>query len=62
MYKVKGIPIEDNQISTYGVDIEAELTRMLSEELAKQIDKEILISLGLKERNIRRKGMVFSRL
>jgi hypothetical protein len=27
---------------------------MLSEELAKQIDKEILTSLGLKERNIRR--------
>ena len=33
---------------------EEELTRMLSEELAKQIDKEILTSLGLKERNIRR--------
>jgi hypothetical protein len=54
MYKVKGIQIEDNQISPYGADIEAELTRMLSEELAKQIDSEILKSLGLKERNIRR--------
>jgi FkbM family methyltransferase len=40
--------------SQYSADIEAELTRMLSEELAKQIDKEILTSLGLKERNIRR--------
>ena len=54
MYKVKGMPIEDNQISAYGIDIEAELTSMLSEELAKQIDKEILRGLGLKERNIRR--------
>ena len=54
MYKVKGIPIEDNQIHAYGKEIEAELTSMLSEELAKQIDKEILRGLGLKERNIRR--------
>jgi len=54
MYKVKGITIESQQTSQSGADIEAELTKMLSEELAKQIDKEILTSLGLKERNIRR--------
>jgi hypothetical protein len=54
MYKVKGITIESQQTSQYSADIEAELTRMLSEELAKQIDSEILKSLGLKERNIRR--------
>jgi hypothetical protein len=54
MYKVKGITIESQKTSQYSADIESELTRMLSEELAKQIDKEILTSLGLKERNIRR--------
>jgi hypothetical protein len=58
MYKVKGIQIESQQISQYGYDIESELTRMLSEELAKQIDKEILTSLGLKERNIKRIGKI----
>jgi len=55
MYKVKGVIIEEGQqTSQYSDDIESELTRILSEELAKQIDKEILTSLGLRERNIRR--------
>jgi hypothetical protein len=54
MYKVKGIQIESQQTSQYTSDIESKLTRMISEELAKQIDREILTSLGLKERNIKR--------
>lgn len=59
MYKVKGIPIEDNQIYAYGKDIEAELTAMLSEELANQIDKEILRSLGVEpDKNKRRKNKI----
>ena len=59
MYKVKGIPIEDNQIQAYGKDIEAELTAMLSEELANQIDKEILRSLGVEpDKNKRRKNKI----
>lgn len=58
MYKVKRITIESQQTSQYGPDIEAELTKMLSEELAKQIDKEILQALGLKEKNIIRKGKI----
>ena len=58
MYKVKVIPIESQQISQYGSDIEAKLTKMLSEELASQIDKEILQSLGLKERNIVRQDKI----
>lgn len=58
MYKVKG-PIEDNQIQAYGKDIEAELTAMLSEELANQIDKEILRSLGVEpDKNKRRKNKI----
>ena len=53
-----GIPIESQQISQYGSDIEAELTKMLSEELARQIDKQILQSMGLKERNIVRQNKI----
>lgn len=49
-YKVKGIEIEDS--------IADELTKMLSEQLTKEIDKEILKSLGVYERNIRRKNSI----
>lgn len=31
----------------FGIDIENELTKMLSDELAKSIDKEILKGLGI---------------
>lgn len=58
MYKVKRISTE-NQIQAYGKDIEAELTAMLSEELSKQIDKEILRSLGVEpDKNKRRKNKI----
>jgi hypothetical protein len=50
--------IESQEISKYNPDIESEMTRMLSEELAKQIDKEILTSLGLKKINIKRMGKI----
>ena len=57
-YKVKGIEIEDSNLSPYSPDIADELTKMLSEQLAKEIDKEILKSLGVYERNIRRKNSI----
>jgi hypothetical protein len=57
-YKVKGIVVDDNNISSYGIDIESELTKVLSEELAKGIDREILKSLGILERPIRRKNSI----
>lgn len=57
MYKAE-IRDTENQISAYGMDIEAELTSILSEELAKQIDKEILRCLGLKERSVTRKNKI----
>ncbi len=57
-YKVKGIEIEDSNLSSYSPDIADELTKMLSEQLAKEIDKEILKSLGFYERNIRRKNSI----
>jgi hypothetical protein len=44
-YKVKGIEVQDNSISPYGTDIESELTKILSEELAKSIDRELIKNL-----------------
>lgn len=71
-YKVKGVEIEDNDVSPYGsgvrlrsrspvqrLDIEDEFTKMLSEQLAKEIDREILRNLGLEpDRNKRRKNSI----
>jgi hypothetical protein len=54
-----------NQIKTgaggeiyYGLDVAAELTKILSEQLAKEIDKEILKGLGIEPRNKRRKNSI----
>ena len=59
-YKVKGIVVDcDNTISPYGKDIESELTKILSEQLAKEIDREFLRGLGLEpDRNKRRKNSI----
>lgn len=46
-------------ISPYGKDIEAELTKVLSEQIAKEIDRNILRSLGIEpDRNERRKKSI----
>jgi len=59
-YKVKGFVVDsDNSISTYGVDIESELTKILSEQIAKEMDRDILRSLGFEpDRNKRRKKSI----
>lgn len=59
-YKVKGIVVDsDNTISPYGVDIESELTKILSEQIAKEIDRDILRVLGIEpDRNKRRKKSI----
>lgn len=59
-YKVKGFVVDsDNTISTYGVDIESELTKILSEQIAKEMDRDILRSLGFEpDRNKRRKKSI----
>lgn len=59
-YKVKGIVVDsDNTVSPYGVDIESELTKILSEQIAKEMDRDILRSLGFEpDRNKRRKKSI----
>ena len=43
----------------YGLDVADELSRMLSDELAKSIDRDILMSLGWEpDRNKRRKNSI----
>lgn len=50
---------EDDKISShYGLDIEEQLTKMLTDELTKSIDRDILMSLGLEDRNRRRKNSI----
>jgi len=52
-------PEADRLSNGYGSDIVDEMTKMLSDELAKQIDKEILRNLGLEpDRNKRRKNSI----
>lgn len=59
-YKIKGVVVDsENTVSPYGEDIESKLTKILSEELAKGIDIEILKSLGILERPMRRKKSVY---
>lgn len=49
----------DKLSSNYGLDVVDQLTSMLSDEIAKSIDKEILRSLGLEpDRNKRRKNSI----
>ena len=59
-YKVKGLVVDsDNTISPYDVDIESELTKILSEQIAKEIDRDILRGLGIEpDRNRRRKKSI----
>ena len=38
----------------YGIDLSEELIKMLSEQLSKEIDREVLKIMGIYSRNIRR--------
>lgn len=59
-YKVKGIDVDYTEpIVPYGYYVTDEITKVLSEELAKQIDLEILKSMGWEpDRNKRRKNSI----
>jgi hypothetical protein len=52
-------PEADKLSSHYGLDVADQLSAMLSDEIAKSIDKDILKSLGLEpDRNKRRKNSI----
>jgi hypothetical protein len=52
-------PEADKLSSHYGLDVADQLSAMLSDEITKSIDKEILKSLGLEpDRNKRRKNSI----
>lgn len=59
-YKVKGIEVDyPEPIVPYGMDIADEMTKIFSEELAKQIDRGILRAIGWEpDRNKRRKKSI----
>lgn len=49
----------DKLSSTYGIDIADQLSAMLSNEIAREIDKDIIRNLGLEpDRNKRRKNSI----
>ena len=58
--KVKSVLVDsENTVSSYGKDIESELTKILSEQIAKEIDRDILRGLGFEpDRNKRRKKSI----
>ena len=52
-------PEADKLSEHYGIDVVDQLTSMLSDEIAKGIDRDILRSLGLEpDRNKRRKNSI----
>jgi hypothetical protein len=56
--KINSTEIQDIG-SAYGMDVEDELTSMLSEEIAKSIDREIFKSMGIElDRFKRRKTSI----
>ena len=58
--KFKSVLVDsENTVSSYGKDIESELTKILSEQIAKEIDRDILRGLGIEpDRNKRRKNSI----
>ena len=51
-------PEADKLSSHYSIDVADQLSSMLSDELAKSIDKEILKSMGIYSRNVRRMNSI----
>lgn len=53
---MKRVKVKDTEVScNYKLDIESELSKILSDELSRQIDNEILKSLGIVEKQVNRK-------
>ena len=51
-------PEADKLSEHYGNDVSYELSKIFCEELTKSIDKEILKSMGIYSRNIRRMNFI----
>lgn len=51
-------PEADKLSEHYGIDVADQLSAMLSDEITKSIDKEILKSMGIYSRNIRRMSSI----
>ena len=51
-------PEADKLSEHYGIDVVDQLTSMLSDEISKGIDKEILKSMGIYSRNVRRMNSI----
>ncbi len=51
-------PEADELSKHYGIDVVDQLTSMLSDEISKGIDKEILKSMGIYSRNVRRMNSI----
>jgi hypothetical protein len=51
-------PEADRLSNHYGIDVVDQLSAMLSNEIAKEIDKEILKSMGIYSRNVRRMNSI----
>jgi hypothetical protein len=51
-------PEADKLSNHYGIDVADQLSAMLSDEIAKSIDKEILKSMGIYSRNVRRMNSI----
>jgi len=51
-------PESDKLSEHYGIDVAGQLSAMLSDEIAKSIDMEILKSMGIYSRNVRRMNSI----
>ncbi len=51
-------PEADELSKHYGIDVADQLSAMLSDEIAKEIDREILKSMGIYSRNVRRMNSI----
>jgi hypothetical protein len=51
-------PESDELSKHYGIDVANQLSAMLSDEIAKSIDMEILKSMGIYSRNVRRMNSI----
>jgi hypothetical protein len=51
-------PESDELSKHYGIDVADQLSAMLSNEIAKSIDMEILKSMGIYARNVRRMNSI----